>query len=496
MAQRKTVTSQTIIGEKGISLIGTRCLEMGYLFHPRRVDHGIDGHIDLVDPDSGALLNLVLLVQSKAQNRPFSFETDDEFRYLCDERDLDLWLSGNAPVILIFSHPEQDQAWWVDVHAAFPDATARATRTVIVNKNTQRFDADAAPALLRLGIPRESGLYLRPPPITETLTTNLLPISEFPPHIYLATTSATDYPTAGNLLAGQTVRRSGWILRDGLVLSFSNLREAPLRVLCQGDVEEHDTSEWATSEEREVTNRFADLLSRTMQDCYPDLRWHKEREHLHFRPTPGLKPRKVGKARGTPGRTVFGPHFMKSDPERVGYYHHAALRTRIRRIADTWYCQLEPDYCFTSDGYTESRYADSLLTGIKKLDRHAAVASWTKMWARYLRGEDDLFNSDRQLRFGDLLTVTVDRGIDDKWWGAAPVEAAPDDEPGDSPSDRAAAADLAAAGIDTDDLFTLFTDPELQPQPDAPSHGAGDPKAKHQRRTGRPRQASRRRGQE
>ncbi|MFF4597226.1 DUF4365 domain-containing protein [Amycolatopsis sp. NPDC001319] len=240
MAQRKTVTSQTIIGEKGISLIGTRCLEMGYLFHPRRVDHGIDG----------------------------------QFRYLCDERDLDLWLSGNAPVILIFSHPEQDQAWWVDVHAAFPDATARATRTVIVNKNTQRFDADAAPALLRLGIPRESGLYLRPPPITETLTTNLLPINEFPSHIYLATTSATDYPTAGNLLAGQTVRRSGWILRDGLVLSFSNLREAPLRVLCQGDVEEHDTSEWATSEEREVTNRFADLLSRTIQDCYPDLRWH------------------------------------------------------------------------------------------------------------------------------------------------------------------------------------------------------------------------------
>src|SRR5205807_1959802 len=98
--------------------------------------------------------------------------------------------------------------------------------------------------------------------------------------------------------------------------------------------------------------------------------------------------------------------------------------------------------------------------------------------------------------FGDLLTVTVDRGIDDKWWGAAPVEAAPDDEPGDSPSDRAAAADLVAAGIDTDDLFTLFTDPELQPQPDAPSHDAGAPKARHQRRTGRPRQASRRRGQE
>lgn len=72
MPSRKTVTRQTIIGEKGIALISRRCLEMGFIFHPRRVDHGIDGHIDLVDPASGALLNHVLLVQSKAQDRPFS----------------------------------------------------------------------------------------------------------------------------------------------------------------------------------------------------------------------------------------------------------------------------------------------------------------------------------------------------------------------------------------------------------------------------------------
>src|SRR5215472_15528900 len=111
VAARKTVTPQTIIGERGIALISTRCLEMGFIFHPRRVDHGIDGHIDLVEPGSGAraILNQTLLVQSKAQNRPFAFETADSFRYVCDERDLDMWLSGNAPVILVFSHPEQDE---------------------------------------------------------------------------------------------------------------------------------------------------------------------------------------------------------------------------------------------------------------------------------------------------------------------------------------------------------------------------------------------------
>ncbi len=73
MAERKTVTRQTMIGESGIALISTRCLEMGFIFHPRRVDHGIDGHIDLIDQGTGALLNQVLLVQSKAQDRRFAF---------------------------------------------------------------------------------------------------------------------------------------------------------------------------------------------------------------------------------------------------------------------------------------------------------------------------------------------------------------------------------------------------------------------------------------
>ena len=121
-----------------------------------------------------------------------------------------------------------------------------------------------------------------------------------------------------------------------------------------------------------------------MQGSYPDLRWHNERRHVHFRASADLTPRKAGKGPGSRGRTVFGPHYAKSDPARVSYYHHAALRTRFRRIGGTWYCQLEPDYCFTTDGYTESRFADSLLAGIKRLDRHPAVLGWTRMWANHL----------------------------------------------------------------------------------------------------------------
>ncbi|WP_203612234.1 DUF4365 domain-containing protein [Amycolatopsis sp. SID8362] len=154
MSQGKKVSRQTLIGEAGIALIHARVTKMGFLFHPRRVDHGIDGHIDLVDPSSAEVLNLVLLVQSKASTRPFTAETETSFRYTCDERDLGYWLRGNAPVILVLSHPEQNEAWWVDVRAEFADPLRRKSRTVTVDKQLQVFDATAAPELLRCAAPR------------------------------------------------------------------------------------------------------------------------------------------------------------------------------------------------------------------------------------------------------------------------------------------------------------------------------------------------------
>lgn len=85
MSGGKNVTPQTLVGEAGIALIHKRVTEMGYLFHPRRVDHGIDGHIDLVEPGTREVLNLVLLVQSKASGLPFPYETETSFQYTCNK---------------------------------------------------------------------------------------------------------------------------------------------------------------------------------------------------------------------------------------------------------------------------------------------------------------------------------------------------------------------------------------------------------------------------
>jgi len=54
----------------------------------------------------------------------------------------------------------------------------------------------------------------------------------------------------------------GWVLRDGMVISFADLTCGPLGVLWAGDVERHQSSEWAASDDIDTHYRFMDLLAR------------------------------------------------------------------------------------------------------------------------------------------------------------------------------------------------------------------------------------------
>ncbi|XRQ09245.1 DUF4365 domain-containing protein [Actinomadura welshii] len=460
--RKKKVAPQTIIGEGGVALIAQRVNEMGFLYHDRRVDHGIDGEIELVGP-GGEALNQVVMVQSKASNRAHAYETDDGFQWTADPADLDYWLSGNAPVIVVLSRPKTNEAWWFDVRAEFGDPRRRAERTVKINKNTQAFDASAASEIFRLGTPRGSGLFLASPPKKERLTSNLLTIDSWPDMLSIAPATVDSYKEAWEKVkAVEGHLADGWILHDGMLISFGDLRTDPLRQLCDGGIERLDSSEWALSDDEDTTNRFAHLLRSTLlTDRFRDLQWHPSRDHLHFRPTRNLRARKEGRGQGRRGRTVFGPHFSKTDKTRVIYYHHAALKPRFRRLGDAWYCQLGIDYCFTHDGRNESSFADGLLAGIKRLDRHPAVHGWTLMWERYLQG--DLLTANTMLTFGSLLTFEVDRGIDDNWWGPAPTQASADD---DAPirRDPKLEQQLQDADVDHDDLLALLDEPLVSPE--------------------------------
>src|SRR2546430_13274983 len=158
---------QSVIGQRGGNLIEKRILEMGWLWHPTGVfDAGIDGFIELRDPATGEALNSIIQVQSRAANGRFTGETDRQFEYLCTERDLAYWLAGNAPVILVCSRPDTEEAYWVSLKDYFRDPERRRSRRIVFDKQRDRLTGDAREPLQRLAIPKDAGIYFSSLPVS------------------------------------------------------------------------------------------------------------------------------------------------------------------------------------------------------------------------------------------------------------------------------------------------------------------------------------------
>jgi Domain of unknown function (DUF4365) len=106
----KTISAQGLSGQQGINVIERRVLQMGSRWTPSGPNEvGIDGYIELFDPNSRQALGETLAVQSKVVSS-ISDAGKQSFDYWCDANDVEYWLNGNTPVILVVSNPATDEA--------------------------------------------------------------------------------------------------------------------------------------------------------------------------------------------------------------------------------------------------------------------------------------------------------------------------------------------------------------------------------------------------
>jgi hypothetical protein len=401
-----------------MSLIDRRVTQMGYIWHPRRVDHGIDGEIELIDRSHERPLNRTISVQSKARQR-FSGEDTSTFHYVCDRDDVDYWMEANAPVILVCSHPDSDEAWWAPVSEIFKDPARRQSRKVIFDKSRDRFDVEAAAALLDLAVPPSGGLHVVSARKPERLTSNLLQIEALPETIW-----ATPTTVPGNREAGEVLRRNGvfavdWTVLDRTIFSFRRTDEEPFTSIVDGRAEAIQTSEWSETKSSDTHRDFVRLLNQTLaESLHEQLRRHHKRHYLYFRPTKDLSPRILSTGKSKRGRTVFQGYPDRRDPDAVKYFRHHALDHQFVRFDKAWYLELNPTYHFTSDGYRDLPWGSELVKEMKRREKNSAVRQLVGMWANYLVGTDNFFSSrdDLPIRFGRLETFMVDRGVDDLAW--------------------------------------------------------------------------------
>jgi len=428
----KRISSQQITGQQGVNLVEREVLAMGFGWHPtnQALEAGIDGIIEIRDPETGEATNSIIQVQVKATKRKWIQETNKEFVYRCRPQDVEYWLKGNAPVILVAVRPEGDEAYWANVKKAFADDRRQDDYRIRFNKATDRFDESAAVALLRVAVPRDVGPYLPASTKPEKLISNLLRIKSLPPHIYVASTS---YRTPSEIFVwakeNEISLQSGWYLGDKLIYSFHDLREEACSNLCDsGSVETFDVEEWSDSDDTDKRRQFVRLLNQAFR-CDMHLRrlWRSKDEKCYFFPTRrednGPKPRTYSYRslqQKTSSEVVKVQ--LNQGGDGIWYCRHDAFQYAFLRIQSEWNLAVTPHYVFTIDGKTPHPNSEELLSGLKKQERQKAILGQVLMWRHKLT------TCSRQMHFGqtsteqplidfdDLLQFQSDRGINDADW--------------------------------------------------------------------------------
>lgn len=423
MIDGKKIHQNSIIGQQGINLVERVVLDMGFLWYPTgAIEAGIDGTIEIRDPITGVVFNSIVQVQSKATERQFLAETTEGFDYLCSANDLDYWLQGNAPVILIVSRPRTEEAYWVSLKDYFRDLARRKARKVHFDKIRDRFDKTCASSLTKLAMPKDAGIYLSPSLRKEQLWSNLLEVTFFADKLYVAHTEHYDPKTIWDFMRSIDEKvGSEWILKNKQIISFHNLEEYPWKKVCDSStVECFSTDEWAYSQDSDRLRDFVWLLNQALKvKLRPIIYYDQENFCYYVRATHNLLPRNFSyqSLEKKSSRTVFQSYFSKSEPKQIAYYRHSAFEGRFKHFDDTWYLEITPTYYFTSDGYTPYKFSDNALKGIKKLERNQAILGQIVMWADYLSKPTDLFTPKYPfLELGKLKSFQLDIGIDDDAW--------------------------------------------------------------------------------
>lgn len=438
----KKIHKNSLIGQQGVNLIERIVLGMGFAWHPSgQVEAGIDGVIEIRDAATGTASNCIIQVQSKATTRPFTAETASTFEYLCESRDLDYWLAGNAPVILVVSRPDKNEAYWVSIKEYFADLHKRKTRRVVFDRVRNRFDESCQRSLVSLASPRDVGVYLAPPPKTERLYSNLLSVETYADRIFVAQTAYREPRDIWAMTRALKIEGGGeWLLRDKHLYSFHDLSLAPWATLCEpGTIENFATSEWANASDDGLLRDFVYLLNRCLTEKGRGLSisYHRKLGFYYFNATKDLSARVVWYQSMTnrTKRAVFQGYSSKTDASQIAYYRHSAFEGRFRRYDGSWYLEITPTYHFTRDGYNLDRYYEDKLKRIKIMERNQSVLGQVVMWAEYLSQPVNLFSAGYPfLQFGALNRLDIEAGLDDKSWlgeeegDEASVLASPDNE--------------------------------------------------------------------
>lgn len=456
----KKISDNQRIGEQGEALAKARVLRIGFVYHHLgRLEAGVDGMIELRDPQTGAMSGRMLgaQVKTRAKGR-YSRETGEGFEYLLDADDVAYWAKSNIPMIIVLCRLEDDSFYWKPIR----DHVAGEPRRLLFDKARDTLNEAAASVLANLLVDRaEPGHWVPPLAGGEDVLLNVLPIT-LPEETFISEAAFGTGRRAAAELANLGDPRHDWVQRGRRVLSFHDPHGKTTEAIVEpGSVEAVGTALIAQSDDPDAAADMADLLRRTLERQFEDqLMFAAVRGRRLF----AFRPQGVGRpltyhyrsARNAAHADVVMVERRRDDPDRIAFVRHHAFEPRFERLGDTWCMAVTPTYYFTRDGYRplERARAQTLLAGKKRLDKNSALWGQMHMWQYLFCGEGggegsaSLFDTPAipepwHLMFDRAPIVTLPaatpeaawkRGRDETDSGSGEGEVVEDAE-GDTPSD-------------------------------------------------------------
>ena len=431
----KTVTNAQITGSRGESFVSERANAMGFMFSRYGpLEAGIDGLLEVRDPQTGAPTGHLVAVQVKTRSDgAYTAEDDSGFEYLMDESDVAYWEGSNLPVIVVLVHLQRRVAYWKSTS----EGTGPGRRRLRFTKRTDVFDDTARDAIAALCVAKGGwGVSFPPLKSGEDAHLNLLEVI-LPNTIYVG---ASPFKSGGaalrELLEHDDRPPDDWVIRGGQFMSFREPDDGPLsHIVDIGSVEPFDTDEIAFPDEESEEHTLIDLLRRTLVAQLDGvLSYSRGRRAFYFTAnTDTIK--RVYAYRSL--KSYTSAHVVKQYEKdgKVVYVRHHAFEPRFWRIGNQWYLSISPTFIFTWDGFRPDRFAASRLAGKKKLEHQAALTGQFVMWRHLLIGETHQETvqllepepvSERLLHFQSLDPLIMPRSVPEEVWRAGePAVSAP-----------------------------------------------------------------------
>ncbi|MEQ8705955.1 MAG: SMEK domain-containing protein [Phaeodactylibacter sp.] len=225
-----------------------------------------------------------------------------------------------------------------------------------------------------------------------------------------------------NELMYQKIYLKDWVLRSGRLYTFRNLHdnnEPFSRVIDKGTIEEYDSNEYY-EENEDYLRIFKNLLRNTLiQDCfYKGLEWVHKKKILRFKIDPNNRGAKkvmwVAKNKAT--KTVIFEMINKKENHLI-CYKHLAFKPSFELLNKTWYLVINSTWSFTNPGgKRQSRFEETYLSGIKRLESNKSIYYFYRFWSYYLRYEDLFSHKGKILKLEEFKPLSFMPKLNDEKW--------------------------------------------------------------------------------